>query len=329
VAAIGEQIASALAGIHAKGIVHRDLKPDNIFVTRQDGVETAKLVDFGIAKFLADNEGLTREGMTMGTPEYMAPEQILTSGKPGTPADLYSLGMLMYECLAGAPAFTATTTARILRGHVSDPVVPPSQLRGEPVPRVLESVVLKCLEKDPAHRFATAGELIDALHADRAVAVVGVKRKRRARWIVPALAIAATAAVLVPALVRETPPARTPVVAPPVVVHAPPPPPAAPATIDVTLMSNPPGAQMYLGDHALGQAPVTTAIAVSSAPVALVAKFADGTSVTQTIVPDRPLPAITFERPKPVTRVARPRPPKKAAPPPASTDREGTIDPFQ
>jgi serine/threonine-protein kinase len=349
VSAIGEQIASALSSIHAAGVVHRDLKPDNIFLTVKDGVETVKLLDFGIAKFLGEGgEGLTREGMTMGTPEYMAPEQILTSGKPGTQADLYSLGMLMYECLAGAPAFTATTTAAILRGHISDPVVPPSQRRGEAVPAVLESVVLKCLEKDPKHRFKTADEVIAALRADRAVEVIGIKKpapvpppaappRSRALLMVPAFVIAAAAlgihflpeATSTPTVAAA--PAPAPVPAQPVAAAQPAP--AAPAMIDVTLMSTPAGAEMYLGDEPLGEAPVTTSIPVSSEPVALVARFADGVEVTQTIVPDRPLPTITFEKPKAGTPVARTRPKKSAAPAskptPTSTDREGTINPFK
>jgi serine/threonine-protein kinase len=331
VSAIGEQIASALAGIHGAGVVHRDLKPDNIFLTMKNGVETVKLLDFGIAKFLADNEGLTREGMTMGTPEYMAPEQILTSGKPGTPADLYSLGMLMYECLAGAPAFTATTTAAVLRGHVSDPVVPPSQRRGESVPRVLESVVLKCLEKDPKDRFQTADEVIAALRGDRAVEVVGVaKRTSRVGQMIPAFVMAAAALVLhvMPATRAKQAVAAPPPPPAPVVVAAPAPAPAPP-TITVTLTSTPSGADMYLGDTALGQAPVTTAIPLSSEPVALVARFRDGTEVTQRIVPDRPLPTIEFARPKPAAPVVHPHPKKPAAPTHTPTDREGTINPFK
>jgi serine/threonine-protein kinase len=337
VAAIGEQIASALAGIHGAGVVHRDLKPDNIFLTMQGGVETVKLLDFGIAKFLADSEGLTREGMTMGTPEYMAPEQILTSGKPGTQADLYSLGMLMYECLAGAPAFTATTTAGVLRGHVSDPVVPPSRRRGEPVPPVLESVVLKCLEKDPKHRFQTAGEVIAALHADRAVKVIGLAKPGRRSpsrvvQMVPAFIMAAAALVLhfLPArasqAVAAPPPPQAPVV---VAAPAPAPAPPKPATITVTLTSTPSGADMFLGDRPLGQAPVTTEIPLSSTPVALVARFDDGAVVTQRIVPDRPLPAIAFDKPKPAAPVARPHPKKPTAPTHTPTDREGTINPFK
>ncbi len=348
---IGEQVASALAAIHRAGIVHRDLKPDNIFLIQKDGEERVKLLDFGIAKFLDEKQGLTRDGMTMGTPEYMAPEQILTSGKPGSQADLYSLGMMLYECLAGAPAFTATTTAAILRGHISDPVVPPSQRRGEQLPAVLESVVLKCLEKDPANRFKTADEVIAALGADRAVEVVSVtraaaaappkpkKRTSRALQMLPAFAMAAAALVLhmlpreaeKPAVAAPPPPA--PVVA--AVVPAEPEPPAAPAAakIDVTLMSKPAGADMYLGDEPLGQSPVTASIPVSSTPIALVARFADGVEVTQTIVPDRPLPTITFDKPKAGTPVARPRPKAPAAPSPAKPagplNREGTIDPFK
>jgi serine/threonine-protein kinase len=348
VTAIGEQIASALSGIHAAGVVHRDLKPDNIFLTLKNGVETVKLLDFGIAKFISDTEGLTREGMTMGTPEYMAPEQILTSGKPGTQADLYSLGMLLYECLAGAPAFTATTTAAILRGHVSDPVVPPSQRRGETVPAVLESVVLKCLEKDPKHRFKSAADVIAALRADRAVEVIGVKKpppvvqpaerpRSRAVQMLPAFAMAAAALVLhlLPQTRASQAAAAPPPPAPVQVAAAAPAPvpvaPARPAKIEVTLMSTPPGADMYIADESLGEAPVTTSIPVSSEPIALVARFRDGVEVTQTIVPDRPLPTITFEKPKAAAPVARPHPkkPPPAAPSkPATTDREGTINPF-
>ncbi|HSN28673.1 MAG TPA: serine/threonine-protein kinase [Kofleriaceae bacterium] len=351
VAKIGEQVASALAAIHRAGIVHRDLKPDNIFLIQKDGEERVKLLDFGIAKFLDEKQGLTRDGMTMGTPEYMAPEQILTSGKPGSQADLYSLGMMLYECLAGAPAFTATTTAAILRGHISDPVVPPSQRRGEQLPAVLESVVLKCLEKDPANRFKTAEEVIAALGADRAVEVVGVSRtvtaphktvKRptsRALQMLPAFAMAAAALVLhmlprdaeKPAVAAPPPPA--PIVAAAAAVPSEPPAAPAPSRIDVTLMSKPAGADMYLGDEPLGQSPVTASIPVSSTPIALVARFSDGVEVTQTIVPDRPLPTITFDKPRTGTPVTRPRPKAPAAPARATSagplNREGTIDPFK
>jgi len=357
---IGEQVGSALAAIHRAGIVHRDLKPDNIFLTKRNGEEFSKLLDFGIAKFIDDKQGLTREGMTMGTPEYMAPEQILTSGKPGPQADIYSLGMMLYECLAGAPAFTATTTAAILRGHISEPVVPPSQRRGEQLPPVLESVVLKCLEKDPQHRFKSAEDVVAALGADRAVEVITVtkpaapaaakkKPTSRALQMLPAFMMAAAALVLhmMPRTARSIEPRAAAEPAPPPVAprqvavvpagsaaaaaaEAPAP---MPTKIDVTLMSKPAGADMYLGDEPLGQSPVTASIPMSGTPIALVARFADGVEVTQTIVPDRPLSTITFEKPKPgAPIVARPHPATphvETSTAPGKLNREGTIDPFK
>ncbi len=364
VCSIGEQMASALAAVHGCGILHRDLKPDNIFLTRDaNNVEVAKLLDFGIAKFLSEgNQGMTREGLTLGTPEYMAPEQILTSGKPGPTADLYSLGMLMYECVAGAPAFTATTTAAILRGHISEPIVPPSHRRGEPIPAVLEAAILKCLEKDPANRFATGEALAAALRSDRAVELVTPRykpraqtqmvRKSRALQMLPAFAMAAAAAVLhfAPRSDDNASAAAAPSVVTPVKpVEAAPQPtievkPAAeqpPTSIQVALSSNPEGAELFLGETSLGEAPTIAEIPISSDPVSLTAKFPDGTKVVQTIVPDRPLPHIAFTKPgKPVASEQEREPATKRTPGvtpktkhPSSSgtikDRDGTMDPFQ
>jgi eukaryotic-like serine/threonine-protein kinase len=354
VSVIGDQMARALGAIHRAGIMHRDLKPDNIFLVRKpDGSETAKLIDFGIAKFLTDKEGMTRAGMTLGTPEYMAPEQILSSGKPGPRADIYSLGMLMYECLAGAPAFTATTTAAILRGHISEPVVPPSHRRGEPVPPVLEAAVLKCLEKDPANRFADGDELAKALRADRAVVHVtprfepSKRGKSRALQLLPAFAMAAAAAVIhfLPRddrAVAAPAPIAVPVAKP--VETAPPPevkPVEAPAPthIEVTLVSSPEGAQLYLGDRALGESPAIATIPIGAEPVTLTAKFPDGSEVTQTIVPDRPIPQIAFVAAQKKPEVAAKQPPPPAKPETKRTptkrqgdkleSRDGTMDPFK
>jgi serine/threonine-protein kinase len=377
VSAIGEQIASALGAIHRAGIMHRDIKPDNIHLCKKpDGTEVAKLIDFGIAKFLASNEGMTREGMTLGTPEYMAPEQILSSGKPGPSADLYSLGMLMYECVAGAPAFTATTTAAILRGHISEPVVPPSHRRGEILPNVLESAILKCLEKDPKNRFAAGEDVAAALRADRAVDLVTprfepnkVVRKSRTLQMLPAFAMAAAAAVLhfaprhdeaqasprIAAASQAPTPAPAPAPAPaPVpdeaaaakgVEDTAPKPPAAPTSIDVALTSSPDGAQLFMNDKPVGEAPQIVTIPMSSETVSLVAKFEDGSEVVQKIVPDRPLPQVAFIKPQPKKTseqepVVAKKPTKTthtvkgtSATRPAgggtTEDRDGTMDPFK
>ena len=328
VSAIGEQIASALAAVHRCGILHRDLKPDNIFLTRDnDGREVAKLLDFGIAKFLDGNQGMTREGMTLGTPEYMAPEQILTRGNPGPRADLYALGMVMYECVAGAPAFTATTTAATLRAQISDPVEAPSARRGETIPAVLESAILRCLEKEPTKRFADGDALAAALRGARAIDRVRLERARAHRvfQLLPAFAMMAAAAILhfaprSSASAEVAAPARSKAVtpAPPVAVPVEkaaasdhgriPVKPAveqAPTTIHVALSSSPDSAELFLGETSLGVAPTIAEIPMSSDPVTLTAKFADGTTVTQTIVPDRPLPHIPFT--KPTKRTGRSR----------------------
>jgi len=367
VSAIGEQIARALGAIHRAGILHRDLKPDNIFLIRKpDGSEVAKLLDFGIAKFLSDKEGMTRAGMTLGTPEYMAPEQILSSGKPGPGADIYSLGMLMYECLAGAPAFTATTTAAILRVHISEPIVPPSHRRGEPLPPVLESAVLKCLEKATAHRFADGDALATALRGDRVVELstpryTPGRRKSRTVQMLPAFAMAAAAAVIhflprddravaAPApVVTMTPVAPSqPAPHPSEPTPTPPPAPAppveaepvvpAPTQIDVTLVTNPEGAQLFLGKQALGESPAIATIPLGTQPVTLVARFSDGAEVTQTIVPDRPIAQIAFVKPQKQDAAASqpaPRVKQKSSaqkPHASSSDklesRDGTMDPF-
>jgi serine/threonine-protein kinase len=348
VSTIGEQVASALAAIHSVGIVHRDIKPDNIYLVRKsDGSQIAKLIDFGIAKFLTAQEGMTREGMTLGTPEYMAPEQILSNGKPGPGADIYSLGMLMYECVAGAPAFTATTTAAILRGHIREPVVPPSHRRGEAIPPVLEAAILKCLEKEPKARFRSGDELMAALRADRAVELVtprfrpgNARGSSRVLQSLPAVGMLGAAVVIhflprppqataSPVPVAETAPAPTPAPSP-----APSP---APPTIDVALTTSPEGAQLFLGAQSLGESPQIVTIPMASEPVTMTARFADGTEVVQTIVPDRPLPQVAFLKPKPQKtpepKHARPEKtvttPSKPTNPGKLDSRDGTMDPFK
>jgi serine/threonine-protein kinase len=371
VAALGDQLASALAAVHGVGIVHRDLKPDNVFMSRRDGAEVCKLVDFGIAKFLTEGQGVTRAGITLGTPEYMAPEQIVSRGQPGPRTDIYALGMVMYECLAGAPAFKAPTTAGVLRGHVSEPVVPPSVRRGAPIPPVLEAVVMRCLEKNADHRFASGDEVRRALRAEQPVALrvapevppVVPRRRGRALQMLPPLAITVAAFVLhvaprsdadpgaravrspapapaaTPAPVAPVPPPVAPApVAPSPPPEPPPPPPEAvqpappptPPEVEVELTSEPIGAELFVGPDRkpLGRAPTTTTLAMSSEPLTLVARFADGREVVQTIVPDRALPPVRFvERRAPPA--GRPTDAKPRPNPPPKPEREGTMDPFK
>ena len=156
------QIVSLLHAAHALGIVHRDLKPSNIKVVKagpDDGQLFVKVLDFGIAKVIGDIAGqLTSEGMMVGTPAYMAPEQIAAKPIDGR-TDLYAAGLIFYELLSGKRAYKGDTIARILHAQMSEPP-PPLAL---PVPDVLRQTLEKFYEKRPEDRFQ------DAAEADRAL----------------------------------------------------------------------------------------------------------------------------------------------------------------
>jgi tetratricopeptide (TPR) repeat protein len=153
--------ARAVEAAHARGVLHRDLTPGNVLLTA-DG--EPKLTDFGLAKLLAAGDpGPTQTGAVMGTPSYMAPEQARGDAKSAGPgADVWALGAVLYECLTGRPPFKADTAVdTLLQVTTADPV-PPRRLNPK-VPRDLDTVCLKCLEKDPARRYPSAGALADDL----------------------------------------------------------------------------------------------------------------------------------------------------------------------
>jgi tetratricopeptide (TPR) repeat protein len=152
-----EDVARGVAEAHRLGIVHRDLKPANILMA-SDG--TPKVVDFGLAKRLDPEAGpaLTRSEAVIGTPSYMAPEQCGEARAVGPPADVYSLGAILYELLTGRPPFRAATAIETLELARSAEVIAPGRLVPG-LPRDLETIALKCLEKEPKRRYASAAEL--------------------------------------------------------------------------------------------------------------------------------------------------------------------------
>jgi Protein kinase domain len=190
------QICSGLKEAHAQGIVHRDLKPENIMVDAHGNV---KIMDFGIARSM---EAMTRmTGSLVGTPQYMAPEQV--AGKPvDYRTDIYSLGLILYEMFTGVPAFQADNPVAVALKHMQEEAVPPHQI-DPAIPAYIERTILKCLLKEPANRFQSIAQLEQALNGSEqnlaAAAPVRTANAQRvasapasARIATPSIAPAAT-----------------------------------------------------------------------------------------------------------------------------------------
>jgi len=173
IVAIMSQALSALAKAHEVGIVHRDIKPENILILRGiddegNATDIVKVCDFGIAKLATPSveasrlfaPHLTTEGLIVGTPDYMSPEQARGEGVDGR-SDLYSMGVVLYHLLSGRPPFIADTPFGIAIQHVSEPAPPPSQHRA--VNPVLESICMHAMNKQPEDRFQTAREMRRAI----------------------------------------------------------------------------------------------------------------------------------------------------------------------
>ncbi len=164
VRAIITPILGALEAAHEVGVVHRDLKPENIFLHERAGKIVPKIVDFGIGKLRSPDASdlrLTATGQIVGTPLYMAPEQTRSTTEVDHRADLYAMGVMLFELLTGRLPFEASHIYEIVLKHVTEPPPDPRTLRPE-LSEALATLVLRCLEKEPAARFASAKELAQA-----------------------------------------------------------------------------------------------------------------------------------------------------------------------
>ena len=176
------EAAGALGVAHRAGLVHRDVKPDNIMLETEEA--RVLLMDFGIAKVVGRNSGLTQTGSVVGTPHYMSPEQASGDHTIDHRSDLYSLGVVGFEMLTGAVPFDADSTAAILVKHVTAEAPSVSRARPE-CPPDLAAAITRCLLKDPAERWNSAGDLVRALQGESRRSTRGTRVSGTARLADP------------------------------------------------------------------------------------------------------------------------------------------------
>ncbi len=161
---LGAQVASALDAAHARGMIHRDVKPANVLIeVGAEGEDHAYLADFGLTKHVESHSGITGTGQFVGTIDYMAPEQI-EGRQVDARADIYALGCVLFECLAGAPPFRRETDVAVIWAHMRDDPPPLSSVRPG-LPATVDEVLAKALAKDPGQRQESCGELVHELRA--------------------------------------------------------------------------------------------------------------------------------------------------------------------
>ena len=203
---IMRDVARALSYAHAAGVVHRDIKPDNILLSHGAAVVT----DFGIAKAVSDSRrdaggsSLTQTGTSLGSPAYMAPEQVAGDPNVDHRADIYAFGCMGYELLAGEPPFTRESPQRVLAAHLTQKPLPVANKRSD-VPRSLAAIITRCLEKDPSNRPQSAAEILTTLESvstsdsTSGIAFIGLGATPKARPIITAVVAVALIAVAVAA----------------------------------------------------------------------------------------------------------------------------------
>ncbi|HEY0192348.1 MAG TPA: serine/threonine-protein kinase [Kofleriaceae bacterium] len=351
---IASQAASALVAAHAKGIVHRDIKPENLFLLRRKDADFVKVVDFGISKSLrASDEAeeqprLTQTGMVLGTPLYMSPEQARGDDELDARVDIYALGVIMYEATTGRVPFSGNNYLSVISQVLNEEPTPPRELRPE-LSEELEAIILRAMEKDRRERYASASELLadlTALQDDPARSAErmrgsGARKKPTSRkrassksplkiavWIaliaVVIAAVVTTVVMLVGGneVIQERKERRqVPLVVPP--DAAPPPdaalPPPEAETIEVTIKTDPPGAEIQLDGLDKGVAPLTLKLVVHD-------HFFDGVATLEGY-DDRHFQFNTFQEKRIPTLKLKKLDPKLVPPPPSRPVPAGKPDP--
>jgi tetratricopeptide (TPR) repeat protein len=178
---IAREVAEALAYAHEQGVVHRDIKPENILLSRAHAI----VADFGIARALQpEAERLTETGLALGTAHYMSPEQASASATLDGRSDIYALGCVLYEMLAGEPPYTGPTAQSVIAKRFADPLPSVARLR-DGIPDAIDTAIRRALARSPADRYGTAAELGAALSLEGPVAAQGqdsIRTRRRLRW---------------------------------------------------------------------------------------------------------------------------------------------------
>ncbi len=316
---VGAQIADALAAVHALGIVHRDLKPENLILLEDDRV---KLIDFGIAQI-----GQHAEGVALGTAAYMAPEQ--AAGRPvDGRADIYALGVLLFEMVTGRHPFPSTTDGEYLIHHAESEPARPGKLAPR-CPPALEAAILRCLAKDPQDRYPDAATVATVLRE----VDPRVRQKRGGLFAAAVLALGAAGAGGYYLYMTGTPDVVVPSPAPPpmkvAAAPAPAPPPAQPrpVIVDIGVASTPPGARAYrIGETVpLGTTPFSVELPRSETPIQIRFEL-PGYEPKQVEVPIAASMQIDVSLVK-VKRVEHHAAPV-ADKPKGQVSREGVMDPF-
>jgi len=321
-------IASALARTHREGIIHRDLKPENVFLHRQDGDVVVKVLDFGVSKADEGEEGirLTEAGAVIGTPAYMSPESTEGRADLDHRADVYSLGVILYELATGELPFSGSSAIEVMIKHVNDPVRPPS-LRNPDVPPEIDAICLRAMAKAPDERYQSMDAFAEAIRAlaqhlglghasipmlpagdpvglrsktPGPVAITSVQRhdSRGKLWLVAAAVVAVlglagtlylgTRAGPSPPPRPAAQPTRGAQLAAPAAAAATASAPAPnPAVVELDLATSPPGAEVLQGDESLGVTPVKVVQPRSTDELELTFRLDGYKTESRSLMPDK------------------------------------------